>query len=153
MAGGTVSSGTSTYTGTVTTAGTAETTTFADRYGYVLIQNSGTNPIWVTADGSAPTGSGAGSGVEVPAGESAVLANGLALWYQSSKVITAGTAQIPQGSGFYVSTSSTVTSTPGNPGHENPFMSSGAGQMTNPGTKVEVIAPTGTPTYTISGTG
>lgn len=153
MAGGTVSSGTSSFSGSITTTGTAEETTFADRYGYVSVANTGSSVIYATANGVAPAAApGAGSGVGIPPGTTALLSNGLPLWFQSSKVILAGSAQIPLGGGSYESTSTTVTSTPANPGHEKPFMSAGAGQMANPGTAVFIVG-TAAGTYTINGAG
>jgi hypothetical protein len=145
MAGGSVSSGVSTYSNTLAAA-TVDTVTFADRYGYVLVENTGTGTINVTADGSTPASSGAGSGVAVAAGTSVVIANGLKLWNQVSNVTIAGTTQYPTGSGV-------TTATPnGQPGGTQPYMSSLAGKAANPGTTVKLISA-GTPSYTVSGTG
>ena len=145
MAGGTVPSGTSTYTGSLTATSTAESTTFADRYGYVVVKNLGTSPMWATADGSTPTGSAAdssgGAGVAIPGGATEVLANGLDLWFQSSKVIPAGVNQF----------GGNTTPNPGAPGMVQ-SQTSLAGQMSNPGTKVTVIGTASTE-YSIEGTG
>lgn len=143
MAGGTVPSGVSTYTGAVTTGATAEVTTFADRYGYVLVENNSTAILFVTADGSTPTGAGAGSGIAVPAGGQAVLANGLPIWYQSSKVI-------PQGAHLFGNGNTADSAT--SPGEVTP-MASLAGQQANPGTKVSVLGGTAAQSYTLAGTG
>lgn len=126
MAGGPVSAGVSTFSGTLV-ASTVDTVTFADRYSYVLVENTGTGTIYATADGSTPTGvAGAGSGVAIAAGASGVLANGLSLWFQSSKVIAQGS--------------------------NNAQQQSKAGQMANPGTTVKLVSSS-TPSYTVSGTG
>lgn len=141
MAGGNVSAGVSTFSGTLA-ASTVDTVTFADRYGYVLVENTGTGTINATADGSTPASSGAGSGVAIAAGASVVLANGLPLWYQSSKVITKGVNQFGGGN---------TASSPPSPGMVQ-SQESLAGQMANPGTTVKLISA-GTPSYTVSGTG
>lgn len=146
MAGGTVPNGTSTYTGSITTGATAEATTFADRFGYVLVQNTGTAVLYVTADGSTPLGASdttGGSGVAVLPGGQSVLANGLPLWYPSSKVIPLGSNQFGNGN---------TASSPSSPGMVQSQRSL-AGQMANPGTKVSVLGATAAQTYTISGTG
>ena len=146
MAGGTIPSGTSTYTGSITTGATAEVTTFADRFGYVLVQNTGTAVLYVTTDGSTPLGATdttGGSGIAVQPGGQSVLANGLPLWYQSSKVIPLGVNQFGGGN--------TSDSAP-SPGMVQSQRSL-AGQMANPGTKVTVLGATAAQTYTISGTG
>lgn len=151
MAGGTVSSGISSYSGVVTATGTAEETTFADRYGYVSVSNTGTTVLYATANGVAPTATGAGSGVAVPPGQTVVVANGLALWFQSSKVINAGTTQYPTGGGS--GASSTTTTANGQPGNTQPYMSSLQGKVANPGTAVYIIGTATTSTYTINGAG
>lgn len=146
MAGGTVPSGTSTYTGTITTGATAEATTFADRFGYVLVQNTGSAVLYVTADGSTPLGATdttGGSGLAIAPGGQEVLANGLPLWYQSSKVIPLGANQFGGGN---------TASSPSSPGMIQSQRSLEGG-MANPGTKVTVIGATAAQTYTISGTG
>jgi hypothetical protein len=153
MAGATLGSGILSYSSTIAVANTAETVTFADRYGYVAVTNDGTtNAIYVSTNGTPGDTGNQNNVVTVPPGATVVIANQLPMWFQSSKVINQGSGQIPQGSGFYVSTSSTVGSTPANPGHEKPFMSSGAGQMTNPGTSVSLDC-SGTNAYTITAAG
>src|SRR5258708_5368728 len=92
MSGGTVPSGTSTYGSTIAAASTAETTTFADRYGYVVVQNLATTAgelLYVRTDGTAATVGGEGC-VVVPTGGQALVANAQPLWFQSSRVITQG---------------------------------------------------------------
>lgn len=152
MAGGNVPAGSYSYSSTLV-ASTADTVTFADRYGYVEVSNTGTSgTIYVRLDGTAATVAGANT-YPVNPGQSLVFANGLPQWFQSSKVIPAGSAQLPRGGGAAtVTPSSTVTTTPFNPGEEVPFMSSGAGQMTNPGVSVSLIS-SGTPTYTVAAAG
>lgn len=160
MAGGTVSSGTSTYSSTFAAAGTAEATTFADRYGYVLVVNtSTTGEIYATANGTVAS---ATNGVPVGPGQSVLLANGLKLWYQSSNVLISGAPKIPTGGGSNseVATSTTQTTSPAQPGREVPMMSSAAGNIpagsyANPGTNVSLWTASsgGATSYTISGTG
>lgn len=154
MAGGSAASGVSTFSGTLAAA-TVDTIIFADRYGYVYVQNTGTGTILATADGTTPsTAAGAASGVAIAAGTSVVLANGLKSWDQSSNVILAGTSVIPQGGGAApaATSASNTGPNPGTPGLTQPFMSSGYGKTANPGTTIKLIS-TGTPTYTVSGTG
>ena len=154
MSGGTVAHGQSSYEGAITTASTAETTTFADRYGYVAVTNAGASGVlYVTADGSTPTGSGAGTQVAVAPGQTKVVANGLPLWYQSSNVTPAGTSEIPFGNGAVSAASSSVTSTPAQPGETLPYMASGRGQVSNPGTKIIVMSSTASLPYSLEGTG
>jgi hypothetical protein len=123
-------SGTMTDSGTLT-AGTVATVQFADRYDYIALTNIGTTAIYATADGSTPTGSGAGCGEPVEPGQTGVLANGLPFWDQSSNAIAHG--EVIQG-------------------EVQPFMSSLAGQETNPGTTVKLIS-TGTPGWVIAAAG
>lgn len=155
MAGGNVSSGTSTYSSTFTTAGTAEATTFADRYGYVVVTNtSTTGEIYATANGTVAS---ATNGLPIGPGQSVVIANGLALWYPSSTVLKAGVEKIPTGggTGSEVNTSPTQTTSPAQPGRIHPMMSSLLGQVANPGTNVSMWTASsgGATSYTISGTG
>jgi hypothetical protein len=145
MAGGTVTAGNSTYSSTITTASTAELTTFADRYGYVVVQNLATTAgelLYVRADGTAATIGGEGCLV-IPAGGQPVIANGLPLWYQSSKVIAQGANQFGGGN---------TADSPSSPGTVTP-MESLAGQMANPGTKISVISSTASLPYALGGTG
>lgn len=128
MSGGTVPAGTSTYSGLITAQNVAETTTFADRYSYVHVTNIGPGTMFVTADGSTANNAARalGGGVAIPAGGSGVIANGMPLWYQSSRVIAKGS--------------------------DNAQQESRAGQMANPGTTVSVIS-SGLSYYSIEGTG
>jgi hypothetical protein len=142
MAGGTVPTGEITWSGTLA-ASTVDTVQFADRGGYVLVENTGSGVIYASADGTTPVTSGAGTSVAIVAGASALLGNGNPTWYQSSKVIPAGTTQYPNGSGVYQTTPN------GQPGQTVPFMSSGVGKAANPGTTVKLVS-SGTPTYTVT---
>lgn len=142
MAGGTVPTGQSTWSGTLA-ASTVDTVQFADRGGYALVENTGSGVIYASADGSTPVTAGAGTSIAIVAGASALLGNGNASWYQSSKVIPAGTTQYPNGSGTYQTTPN------GQPGRTVPYMSSLAGQASNPGTTVKLVS-SGTPTYTVT---
>jgi hypothetical protein len=72
--------------------------------------NAGT-VVYATGDGSTASSS---NGVAIPAGASAVVANGLPLWYQSSTVLRAG--------------------------GDNANGQSKAGQLANPGTIISVSA-------------
>lgn len=119
--------------------------TFADRYGYVAVTNTGSDPIYVTADGSTPETSGAGTAIVVAPNETRVIANGLPLWYQSLNVIPAGVNQFGAGA---------TTSTAVHPGMVQSQRALN-GQMANPGTILNV-AETGTPTttlFSLEGTG
>lgn len=152
MASGSVAAGAYSYSSTLV-ASTADTVTFADRYGYVQVSNTGTaGTIYVTNNGTAATVGGA-STYAVNPGQAIVIANGLPLWNQVSKVIPAGSAQLPRGGGApTVSPSTTVLSTPANPGETLPYQSSGQGQVANPGVSLSLIS-SGTPTYTVSAAG
>lgn len=137
---GVLAAGVTSYSSTLV-ASTADTVTFTDRYGYVSVANTGTGIIYVRLDGTAATVAGA-SCYAVMAGEVAMFANGLPLWYPSSRVIQKGVNQFGGGN--------TATS-PTDPGTVTP-MESLAGQMVNPGTSVSLIS-SGTPTYTVSAAG
>jgi hypothetical protein len=132
-----VPSGTFSYSNTLT-ATAADTVTFADRAGYVTAANLGSSVIYARADGQAATVGGEGCYVVLP-GESAILANGLPIWYQSSRVIPQGVNEFGGGN-----TSSSAAS----PGMIE-SQTSLAGQMTNPGTTVSVISPAAE-SYTIA---
>jgi hypothetical protein len=149
MSGGIVGHGQSSYTGTVTAVGTAESTTFADRYGYVLVTNTSTSePLYVTGDGSTPEATGAGTAVVVLPESSAVVANGLAIWHQSQDAIPAGANSNAVGA---VSTAN--PSIPGDPGFVTP-MAALAGHATNPGAKVSILQAVGTAAaYSLMGMG
>lgn len=123
----TVPNGQSSYVGTA-----AGTVTFADRYGFVLVTNTGTAPIYVTGDGTVPETTGAGTAIVVPAGAAAMVANGLPIWHQSQNVIPAGTNQNRNGA---IGTANPSTSQ--NPGFTTP-MAAMQGQMANPGTTIQV---------------
>jgi hypothetical protein len=141
MSGGNVSAGTSTFAGTLA-ANTADAVIFADRFGYLTVTNLGTGPIYARADGQPATVAGQGSLV-IPAGQTQIIANGLKTWYQSSKVIPAGSVSLP---------GDATADSPTNPGKVAPFMSSLAGQMANPGTSVSIIGAA-VEAYAIAGTG
>jgi hypothetical protein len=110
----------------------AGTYTFADRYGYVLVTNTGTVPIYVTGDGSAAETSGEGTAVVVPAGASVPVANGLPIWHQSQNAIPAGVNANAVGA---VTTGNPTS--PGDPGFVTP-MAALAGKVANPGTTITV---------------
>lgn len=133
-----VPSGTFSYSNTLT-ANTADSISFADRAGYLTVTNTGSTVMYARADGQAATIAGEGCLAVLP-GQSQILANGEPLWYQSSKVIPKGQPVNAQGTG---------TTSPFNPAIEQPYMSSGAGQMANPGTSVSVISAAAD-TYTLS---
>lgn len=116
--------------------------TFADRYGYVAVTNTGTAAIQVTGDGSSPEAAGAaGTAINVPAGATRVIANGLPLWYQSSKVIPAGVNKFGNGN---------TTSSAASPGTVQSQRSL-AGGMANPGTTINVSS--GATSFSLEGTG
>jgi hypothetical protein len=149
MSGGTLTHGQSSYAGTISAVGTAEATTFTDRYGYVLVTNESTaSPLYVTGDGSTPEATGAGTTVVVLPGQSALVANGLAIWHQSQDVIPAGTNSNTVGGITQVN-----PSTPQDPGFVTP-MAALAGQAANPGTFIHVTQASGTAaTYVLNGVG
>lgn len=82
----TVPSGQRTYTGSA-----AGPITFADRYQYLLVTNTGSNTLYLTSDGSPPSTSGAGNTQVVFSGQTTLIANEQPLWYQSSTVLVNGT--------------------------------------------------------------
>jgi hypothetical protein len=144
MSGGTVAAGNSTYSSTIAVASTAEMTTFADRYGFIEVENGGTSGLlYVRADGQAATVAG-NNCIVVGPNQTAVISNGLPLWFQSSKVIPQGAIEYPSGN--------TQQTGPAEPGMVTP-MESLAGQEANPGTKVSVISSTASLPYTLAGTG
>lgn len=151
MSGGTVTAAQSSYISTIATASTAETTTFANRYGYVAVTNLSATAgdfLTVVADGSTPQLSGAGTGVIVAPGQTRVIANGLGTWYQTSNVIPVGVNQFGGGN---------TSSGPASPGTVQSQRSLAgnqpAGGYPNPGTKVTVISATASLPYAIEGTG
>jgi hypothetical protein len=122
--------------GQTSIVGTATGTyTFADRFGYVLVTNTGTSPIYVTGDGSAPETTGEGTAVIVLPGSQQLVANGLPIWHQSQRVIPAGSNA--NGTGAVTQAN---PSTPQEPGNVTP-MAAMQGQMANPGTTI-IIAGT-----------
>jgi hypothetical protein len=147
----TVSPPDTTY-GNTLTANSADTVTFTNqRFGYVSITNAGSAVIYARADGQTAVAAAEGTVMVLP-NTTAVLANGLPLWYQSSNAIVPGTSEIPFGNGATEAASSTVTSSPAQPGETQPFMASGAGHASNPGTVVSIISTAADP-YLIAGTG
>lgn len=152
MAGGNVLSGQTSFDSTITTASTAEATTFADRFGYFSVTNLSATAgqiLYVTADGSTPVASGAGNQIAVLPGETRVITNGLPLWYQSSKLIPSGAILVGDGAAYSASTN---PSTPANPGRVQDQRAL-AGGMQNPGGKVTVMSATAALPYAIEGSG
>lgn len=127
----TVPSGETSYTGTTDT-----TVSFTDRFGYVLVTNNGTAPMYVTSNGSTPSSTGAGYTTEIAAGASALLANDTVYWGQASKVIPSGAVLYPNGSGAYQTTPN------GQPGTVQPYMSSLAGGVADDGTVINLLDAT-----------
>lgn len=160
MAGGTIAAGANpTYTGTITAGGTAEQTTFADRYGYVNVTNDGATVLYVTTNGTTAAAGGAGVYAIAP-NASATIANQLPYWQQTSNVLLPGVEKIPTGGGTYseVTTSPTVLTSPAQPGRVHPMMGSMMGNIgnsafPNPGVKVSVFSATTSAPYTIVGAG
>lgn len=115
------------------------TGTFPIRYAYVLIENTAaTGTIFARTDGTAAT-VGGDNCFEIGPGSSALVANGFASWTQAANVIPAGTYL-----GF--------TPGLGTPQVNNPYGSSPYGGKASPGTSVSLIS-SGTPTFTVTGTG
>jgi hypothetical protein len=159
MAGGTIASGANpSYTGTITSASTAEQTTFADRYNYVTVTNDGATVMSVTTNGVTATATGAGV-YTIPPNTSLTLANQLPYWDQSSNALIAGVPEIPTGGGtFSEALTSTTKTSAAQPGRVYPMMGSmqgniPAGSYPNPGVKVSVFSATATAPYTIAGSG
>jgi hypothetical protein len=149
MATGSIPAGESSYVSSIAAANTVETVTAADRSRYTVVVNTGTAPIYATGDGSTPVTSGASTTVVVPAGQEAVVSNGGVYWNQASKVIPAGASAIPFGNGATEAASSSVTSSPAQPGETLPYMASGRGQMTDPGTVIKLISASAGVGYTV----
>jgi hypothetical protein len=137
--------GTTAYSSTLA-AGTADTVTFPDRYGYITVSNEGTTGVLsVRTDGQAATEAGGVPGTDcyaVMPGESLLLANALPTWYQSSNVIPQGAHQFGGGN---------TASSPSSPGTITP-MESLAGQMANPGTHISIISASAN-AYTVAAAG
>ena len=124
-------------TPTTVTFGSPTTSGVPIRYAYILVENTATTgTIFVRTDGTAATVGGDNT-VEVGPGLSALVANATPLWTQASNVITAGTY---------------LGGTPWTPQENNPYGSSPYGGKVSPGTTVSLIS-SGTPTYTVTGTG
>jgi hypothetical protein len=149
MASYTVGAGISSFTQTLA-SNVVDTVTFADRYNYININTNSTGSTYltITTDGTTPTASGAGSGTSTDPNHIIVMANGLPMWFPSSRVLQQGVIQVGDGAAYNASTN---PSTPANPGTVTP-MESLAGQDANPGTVVKILS-SGTPTYTITGVG
>jgi hypothetical protein len=127
----------------VTASGTYQ---FADRYGYVQIENGGTTTVFASTDPTVENPSATSlNTVQIPAGGSAILANRNPLWYQSSNVIPQGENQFGGGN---------TSTSPSNPGIVTPMTSLAGSQgeaTNNPGTTVSISTPAGT--VTIAGVG
>jgi hypothetical protein len=95
------------------TANSVDTISFADRGNYISVTNIGTTVLFARADGTAATVAGEGTYPVLP-GSSTILANGLPLWYQSSRVLIDGS--------------------------NNAAGQSRAGQMANPGSTVSLVS-------------
>jgi hypothetical protein len=126
---------------------------FLERYNYVAVTNDGAAIISVTTNGIAATATG-NNVVTIPAGVTMVIANQVPMWFPSSRNIVAGVEKIPTGggSGSEVNTSTTVTTTPMQPGRIYPMMGSLAGGVANPGTSVSIIG-TAANAYTVTAVG
>lgn len=99
-------------TGPVYEAAAAGTYQFPVRYGYMTVTNPNAGTVvYATGDGTTASTT---NGVAIPAGGSAVVANGLPIWYQSSNVLVHGS--------------------------DNANGQSKAGQLANPGTIISVSA-------------
>lgn len=115
------------------------------RYAYVLVENTGTaGVIYARTDGS-PATVGGDFCTAIAPGTSVVMANALPWWSQAASVIPASAAgaaayQNPLGTGDL------------SPVEVQPMGTSPYGQTASPGTAVSVIS-SGTPTFTITGTG
>jgi hypothetical protein len=140
-------SGQQAFSGTLV-ANTQQTITFgysggaAIRYAYFLVENTAAaGTIYVRTDGTAATVGGDMCTAVYP-GTSVVVANQLAWWSPAANVIPAATS----GAGAY-----TVASGSG-PKEVTPMGTSPYGQTATPGSNVSVIS-SGTPTFTITGTG
>jgi hypothetical protein len=141
-------SGQQSYSGTLV-ANTAQAVTFgysggaAIRYAYVYVENTGaTGTIFARADGN-PATVGGDDCIEIGPGLGATVANGAAYWTQAATVIPASNT----GAAAYTGIAQT-----GNPPEVNPMGTSPYGQLTDPGTSVSLIS-SGTPTFTVTGTG
>lgn len=144
--------GVTTYSSTTASTSTADVVNFLDRYNYVTITNDGTVVIYARADqpvgGTTATVAGLNC-YAIPPGESRILANGLPMWFQSSRVLQKGVIQVGNGAAYDPTAN---PSTPSNPGTVTP-MESLAGQMANPGTVVSLISATSGQAYTVAAAG
>lgn len=144
-------SGQQSFSGTLV-ASTAQTVTFGNagnntpiRYAYVVVENTGAaGTIFARTDGTAAT-IGGDECFEIGPGQSATIANGFATWSQAASVIPASAA----GANAYKNASG---SGPYAPLGVNPMGTSPYGGSANPGTSVSLIS-SGTPTFTVTGTG
>ncbi len=150
-----IASGVMAYAGTLIAA-QADTVSFADRLGYVTVTNTGAaGNIYATSNGTVPTDttSAETGSVEIPPGQTVMLANGAGLWSQAQNVLVAGTVVVGNGAAYNASTN---PSTPTQPGQIAPYGSSLAGKgsanYANTGFVVGLIS-TGTPTYLIQAAG
>lgn len=125
--------GTTAYSSTLA-AGTADTVTFLDRYGFITVSNEGTTGVLsVRTDGQAATETSGVPGENcyvVMPGQTQLFANALPTWFPSSNVIQSGELAFGGGN---------TASSPSSPGTVTP-MESLAGHMTNPGTHVSLIS-------------
>lgn len=62
--------------------GGADSVFFAARYNYLALTNNDTMPMYARTDGTAPSSTGSEGDYEVPAGETALIPNSAALWFQ-----------------------------------------------------------------------
>lgn len=108
------------------------------RYAYVAVNNTGTTVLYVRTDGSAAT-VGGDLCVAIQPGTTQVVANEAPSWSQAANVIASGT---------YAGSAPGV----GTPQGNTPNGSSPYGGKVSPGTSISLIS-SGTPTYTVSGTG
>lgn len=126
---------TETVYGTIASSTVAVTSALTGNYGSVTVENlatpintgAETQIIWVRADGIAAVKEADGAFAVMP-GQTIVLDNGLAWWSQ-------GLMNVPAG---------TVTVSNGTPAIVQPFGSSIAGGIANPGVSVSTILDSGT---------
>lgn len=152
MANFPVASGISSYSG-ILVAAQADTVSFADRYGYVAITNTGaTGNIYVTTNGVAPTDTTPETGsVEIEPGETIEMANGLPVWSQVQTVIPLGTIQVGNGAAYNASTNPSTQFNPGNVTYGS-SLAGGSTFSADPGLVVGLLSA-GTPTYEIQAAG
>lgn len=129
-----------TYYGSAAITASGFTSVFNFACPYVVIQNTGTNAIFVTTDGKTVPVTAGGDGIfEIPSGATVTIPNeGLGTWRPSQSVISAGTI---------------VGGTPGTPAEVYPYGSSLAGGGADPGVKLNFIAVTATTTFVATAAG